>query len=286
LGYVNIDANFWWYSLSEYNMFSKIPAQKKYMKNTFQKLRQLYSELPGVPCNACGECCVSPTCTLIEFLYAMRYAIEHLTKDDLRNVLIQKPRIHPAYEGNLKCLFQEGGSRACQIHPGRSMACRLFSLPVIDSLSIAELENCKNMDDTKRPDVSQNELKKWLENLTQLNQQVASFYVEPYWIAGLNIECWLAIYFDPLLNEGIFGEIRSLLRENLDLAYLDGEYQDFTHLKEKFDKISILYPILDAGDKESATILIEDIRTQYPLTGTYYLYELNNLEAILKEHTR
>jgi Fe-S-cluster containining protein len=251
------------------------------MDGLLAKLNEIYAELPPVPCKACGHCCVSPTCTIIEFVGAVRYALANFEKEKLSAILIQPAVIHPDYEGNLYCCFQSKETKNCMIHPSRTMACRLFGLPVLSELSINNMENCSKLDVSKIQNPSKEKLNVWLRSLTDLNREAASFYSEPYWVSGFNIECWLAVYFDPLLTDGVFGELKSLLRNTLDLSFLEDRFVDKTNLKDKIDRIALLYMLIDTGSLSEAKELIARIRNDYPLTGTYYLEELDKLESII-----
>ncbi|MBL8029609.1 MAG: YkgJ family cysteine cluster protein [Fibrobacteres bacterium] len=252
------------------------------MDELLRKLDELYLEFPPVPCEACGGCCVSPTCTIVEFAGSMRYAINHFSKEKLSELLLQKPEIHKAYDGNLHCLFQDKATGHCLIHPARTMACRLFGLPVINELSIHNLENCTKLDVAKINNPTKEKLTEWLQRLTDLNREHLSYYTEPYWVSGLNIESWLAVYFDPLLNDGIFGEMKEFLHRAFDINYLADQFRDETALKDKIDRIAMLYILIDTGSIDAALDLISEIRNGYPLTGTYYLEELEKIEKVLR----
>lgn len=254
------------------------------MDAALDKLCALYDGVPGVPCLACGACCVSPTCTLLEFLYLMRHLLTTHPKETIRAMLCTPPALHPDYEGNLRCKVHDKVGGRCLVHPSRTLACRLFGLPAISEFQIADLENCRKTDPSTKPSVERTQIEGWLLELTRLNTGVAPFYCEPYWIAGLNIECWLAVYFDPLLNHGIFGAIKDLLRQWLDLSFIEDVYRDRTELKDKTDKIGLLYELLKMGDTASVVELTQSIRNDYPLTGTYYLDELDKIERMVKKN--
>lgn len=252
------------------------------MKSELRKLSDIYQQLPSVPCHACGECCVSPTCTIVEFIYLMKYALNNFERKDLTDILLGTALIHPKYDGNLYCRFQDKSSSGCMVHNGRTMACRLFGLPVLSKLSINNMENCTKMDSSSIADVDTTVLDGWLRELTGINRTIVDFYVEPYWVAGLNIECWLAVYFDPLLTDGVWGNMKSLLRNNLDLAFIENRYRDSTNLKEKADSISLLYMLIKTGEKSEVLRLMDKIVSKYPFTGTYYLEEIDKMREMLQ----
>lgn len=242
-----------------------------------EKLGKLYECLPGVPCAACGECCVSPTVTLLEFIYLMDGLIAQCSKEELTQMLCRAPQFHATSEGNLLCRIQNKG--LCAIHTSRTMACRLHGLPVLSLLEIAGQENCGKMKEGL-PDVDPKELHSWLSLLTELNGELISPYGEPYWLAGLNLECWLAVYYDPLLDAGPFGEAKEILCERYPQL---GEipYEDKTKLKEKVDKITLLFEMVKVVPSEGLSFLVDSITADYPLTGTYYLEESKKIRKVL-----
>lgn len=247
-----------------------------------KELETLYQELPAVPCLACGGCCVSPTCTLLEFLFLMRYLLRTTGQAEMRRMICAPPVLHPEYEGNLRCKAHDATGGRCLVHPARTLACRLFGLPALSEFPIAELENCRRTDPSTKPAVAKSQIEGWIGALTRLNSRFASFYCEPYWIAGLNLECWLAVYFDPLLNDGILGSMKTILRNRINLGFLDREYIDKSGFKEKADKISLLYELLKVGDREAVRELSKSIRKDFPMTGTYYLDELDKIDLMVK----
>ena len=54
-------------------------------------------------------------------------------------------------------------------------------------------------------------------------------------------------------------------------------------LTEKADKIALLYELIKIGRKSEARGLVKSIRHGYPFTGTYYLDEMDKIEALLAD---
>ncbi len=265
------------HSGDKFNMLSVINMT---INDILPELKIIYDELPGVPCKECGRCCVSPTCTLVEFIFLIKSLLSYQTNENVQKLLSRNPLLHDGFDGNLHCVFQDIVSKKCIIHSGRTLACRFFGFPALDDLNISNLENCREITlPGNGPGVK--DIRSWLDRLTALNQHLTPYYCEPYWIAGFNVECWLAVYFDPMLNEGIFGEMKNVLRASIDLEFMDSGYVDITGLKEKTDRIALLYELIRAGDKPGSLHLIQDIRTNYPYTGSYYLDELDKLGKLL-----
>ena len=47
----------------------------------------LYQQLPTVRCKKCSSCCVSPTCTVAEFIYLMNDITDCLNDDEISEKL-------------------------------------------------------------------------------------------------------------------------------------------------------------------------------------------------------
>jgi len=248
------------------------------LSSLLKNLEQIYLEIPGVPCQSCGECCVSPTVTLLEFIYLMDGFLAENSMEQATEILCRPAAFHPTCEGNLICRMQ--AKRLCTIHKHRTMACRIHGLPVLQSLQIAGQEDCLKMKGIL-PQVETADLKSWLELLSAMNSQVMEYYTEPYWLAGLNLEGWLAAYFDPLLDAGPFGQAKAILRGRY--AQLAGvPYTDASRLKDKVDKITLLFEMFKIGPSPELVALIDSIERDYPLTGTYYMEEAKKIRAAIQ----
>jgi hypothetical protein len=246
-----------------------------------RRIDELYGELPEVACHCCGCCCVSPTCTLAEFIYLVAGATEILGASETTRRLTVPPRLHPAFDGNTLCPFLDAGR--CAIHDARTGACRLFGIPSLTHLNIEEMEECRHGIDivNGRGDISF--VREWLSRLVALNQDLHPFESEPYFIRGLNLHCWLDICVDELFDFDIFADIRARLHDNLDLSTLANRYTPSTGLREKIDKITILSSMLGSGDRAALRAILHSILHDYPLTGTYFYDEGREMLAIVDD---
>jgi hypothetical protein len=232
-----------------------------------QQLQQLYAELPSVKCHACGQCCVSPTCTLVEFIYLMRGMKECFSSDELRTLLAAPPVLSPTCEGNLLCRFLK--DNRCAVHPARTGACRLFGTSASRDRGVADLVVCAHgIEDENRTDPAAMQV--WLDRLMDLNRAIYAVGTDPYFLFGLNLESWTDIYFDDSLNVDIFGDISKAMHEAVDLSAYASTYVARTGIKEKIDKISILSVMTGMGDADTLRELVTSIRDGYPFTGTYF----------------
>lgn len=255
------------------------------MNNSFIKnLGQLYKQLPDVSCRGCGICCVSPTCTVSEFIYLFDYILSTQSQDFIRQAILQPIEEHPNYEGNLRCPFLK--KKACTIHLGRPAGCRLFGIPSLHKMNISNMEKCINDLSITRGDGSLSFVTSWLEKLFAIDIALYNFAAEPYFVKGFNLQCWLDIYYDDEFDFDIFKIIRQIMHENIDLSFCKNEYHSQTRLKEKVDKISILQMLINTGDSQYIRQSLYSIRDDYPATGTYFYEEqqafLNMLNDVEK----
>jgi hypothetical protein len=184
-------------------------------KTFFADLESLYEQLPEVACVGCGRCCVSPTCTLAEFLFMMNRCITTLPANDLEAFILAPPILNKVHEGNLDCIFLR--QKQCAIHNTRSGACRLFGIPSINEMGIPDLVSCFNKITVKSGEFSESFIKSWLEKIVALNQKLYPFGSEPFHVYGFNIECWLDIYFDTTISDDFFNNIRDIMKQCFDL---------------------------------------------------------------------
>ena len=241
------------------------------------EIELLYQELPEIGCEQCGQCCVSPTCTLAEFIYLFHFLQKTVAPEKIKQYLLIPAETHPDYEGNLRCVFLENGK--CSVHPGRTGACRLFGIPSLKKLNLTNMEDCKNKVAIIKGNGNVTFIQSWLDRLYALEKKLYRSWEEPYFIKGFNIQCWLDIYFDASLDFDVFIEIKNSMNQYIDLTPYKNSYKLKTGLKEKIDKISILASLLDTGDRESINKVLLSLRNDYPLTGMYFYDES---EAFLK----
>ena len=240
--------------------------------NILLELEKLYSTLPELSCKACGLCCVSPTCTLSEFVYLFSYLCKNYPKHIVQKYVLTPLEIHPDYEGNLRCIFLKNDK--CAIHYARTGACRLFGVPSLHNFEINNLEECKNGITITSGNGDSAFIKSWLDELVKLNESLYDFSQEPYFIRGFTIQCWLDIYFDDSLDFDVFHEIKEVMYRHIDLSYCNKSYALQTQLRDKFDKIAILSSLLYTScDIELVKKTVNSIKNDYPTTGTYFLEE-------------
>jgi len=237
----------------------------------FKQVEALYGELPVLNCKGCGECCVSPTCTFAEALYLFGNSTGCLTKDEQSKAILSKPVAHHGYNGSLVCSFLS--DKRCLIHPYRTGGCRLFGIPELSDLNIESIENCNNGTTIISGPHDTAFLMGWLDRMVKVNEMIYDTSAPPYLLRGLNLFCWLDLYFDTSLTYEPFAAIRKLFHETADFSDLNDSYLPSTGIKEKIDKITLLDMMLESGDRTALMDLAMSIRDDYPLTGTYYFEE-------------
>ncbi|MBW2621978.1 MAG: YkgJ family cysteine cluster protein [Deltaproteobacteria bacterium] len=231
---------------------------------------EIYSRIPDVGCHACGRCCVSPHVTLVEFCHAFKFFLDNNPQKN--QIITQIIPIHERFAGNLNCRFQES-SGLCGVYSHRPMACRFHGHPAMEKLGFHYHVYCPN---ALQPEgnLSKDEITAHLDYLSNLNQRFYLHYTLPYWLSGLNIECWLTILFNNW-RQAYFQSLKELMVREfgesvLDLAPL---YRQNVRLKEKLDLIEQGQTEFQHGRKESARAIFSKIRNDFPETGTYYYFE-------------
>lgn len=235
------------------------------------RIKTLYRKLPGVTCKGCGKCCVSPTCTLAEFIYLMVNCTKHLSTHKLERFILTSPTVNDAYEGNTSCAML--AENRCLVHPWRTGACRLFGIPAVEKLGIANLVSCYNNCTTTGKSVDEMFIRQWLAELVAVNETLYPIRQGPYYPLGFNVACWLDIYFDTTISEETFVALRTIMREEFDLSHFASRYNPKTGLKEKIDTISLLNMIIDQSAPQDLKQLLLSIQNDFPLTGTYFYHE-------------
>ncbi len=173
------------------------------LSSAYQALRdEIYQNVPEMSCAACGQCCVSPHMTLIEFCYLMTSLREK--PDQLLQILSRMVPAHPEYHGNLLCRFQTQDNH-CGVYEQRALVCRLHGHPVLKRLGLQYHVHCTS-GERSTPEFTPDEVYGLMDRLTELNQGYYSYYSPPYWVSGLNTEAWLTPeYFPPAQKDNAQG---------------------------------------------------------------------------------
>ena len=237
----------------------------------FSKIELLYAELPPVNCRGCGGCCVSPTCTLAEFIVVMDHAIKTLGYETLISAMTAQPVMHKKSEGNIECPFLINAR--CTVHPSRPGACRLFGLPAISSLGITDLDNCPHIPAAELSGGDSAPIATWLDRLIDVNTGLYPCMSEPFYVKGLNLQSWCDLYFEKTLTYDVFADIKRIITESIDLSPLQPHMKFHTNIGEKIDKISILNAAVGFSDAKFLGDLLLSIRGDYPFAGTYFYEE-------------
>lgn len=242
------------------------------------ELEGLYEQLPAVPCQGCGQCCVCPTCTLVEFLYLLRKA----DSAQLATLTQSVPQLHSGCEGNLICPILHAGR--CITHEIRTGACRLFGVPALNDFGIDEMESCRFHPLAVSPEADADFIRGWLDRMVLLNRQLYPVGALPYALTGLNLHCWMDIYFDKTFTIPFFIQLQQTMHAFVDVRPLVPGYRSQTGIRDKIDKIHAFSELIDSGDAGLLLALLQSIYNDYPLCGTYFIEEAQQYLSVLSPH--
>ena len=110
----------------------------------------------------------------------------------------------------------------------------------------------------------------WTQTVFALKQHFCTVLEAPYWVDGLNIECWLAILLDPNITQPFFMRMRQSLKDVVDTDFLAGHYADKTEFARKLDLIDRFFVESEKRRLDRALKCIRQIVHDFPRTGTHY----------------
>ncbi len=229
---------------------------------------EIYNNIPKVGCQACGECCVTPHVTMVEFCYMFEFLLEK--PDQLIETLSKVVPYHPDYPGYFKCRFQTPDN-FCGIYSNRPLACRMHGHPVLEQMGMQYHVYCQKIKTVER-DISQEDVYFFLDKTNNLNQGYYPYYTAPYWVSGLNIETWLTILFTDV-NKSFFNLLKKIIERNLYLADLTPHFIQQVNLKEKVELIEEFQAEFSSGKFENLEPLLYRIQNDFPDTGAYFYFE-------------
>lgn len=252
------------------------------LSSAYQALHdEIYKNIPQMNCAACGQCCVSPHMTLIEFCYLMTSLCDK--PDQLLQILSRMVPAHPEYNGNLLCRFQTQDNH-CGVYEHRAMVCRLHGHPVLKKLGLQYHVHCASSEQYAL-DFTPDEVYGLMDRLTELNQGYYSYYAPPYWVSGLNTESWLTILFGDF-SQNIFRLLKKIMLKELNIQDMARYFTQPVRLQEKLTVIDQFQAELAGGRCEILIPLIRRIQNDFPETGAYYYFEAEMYEKALREQRR
>lgn len=243
--------------------------------------REIYHAVPEVACQACGACCVSPHVTLVEFCYLMQEVLDRPL--EFRSWFFSRVLDpHPQAVGSLLCRFQLPDGR-CSSYFRRPLACRLHGHAVMEEVGLSSEASCP-VSSERLICLSLETVYRLLDGLSSLNQRFYLHYLQPYWLSGLNIECWLTILFHDW-PQAYFMSLKSLLARQFGpgLLRLAPLYRQPVRLAEKLSLIEIFQEELRQGRTANLFHFLEKIREDFPETGAYYYYEAEMYRRYLSD---
>jgi Fe-S-cluster containining protein len=243
--------------------------------------REIYRAVPEAACQACGACCVSPHVTLVEFCYLMQEVLDR--PPDFRVWFLTRVMLpHPQAVDSLLCRFQLPDGR-CSSYYRRPLACRLHGQAAMEEVGLSSETSCPISTD-RSAGLSLETVYRLLDSLSNLNQRFYLHYLQPYWLSGLNIECWLTILYRDW-PQAYFTSLKSLLARQFgpNLLRLAPLYRQRIRLAEKLSVIETFQQELRQGRTANLFHILKKIREDFPETGAYYYYEAEMYRRYLSE---
>lgn len=229
---------------------------------------QIYDKIPQIHCRACGECCVSPHMTLIEFCYLITSLLNE--PQQLASIIGQTVTEHPAFPGQLKCRFQLPDN-LCAVHPHRPLACRLHGHAVLKETGPEYHVHCHKAGPAES-NLAKNDVYGFLDQLADLNRGYYSYYSPPYWIASLHTEMWLTILTTELPRH-VFRLLRKLMLREFATVEMQADFAQAVPLDRKLGLIDRFQATLPHGNRQELSALLDRIQHEFPETGAYYYFE-------------
>jgi len=252
------------------------------LASAYQALQEeIYDSVHDIPCEACGQCCVSPHMTLIEFCYLMVPLCRQ--PDLLQQVLSRIVPAHPEYHGNMLCRFQTPDNK-CSVYNRRALVCRLHGHPVLRKMGFQYQVHCAGSEHCTSP-LTPDDVYSLMDRLTELNKGYYSYYSPPYWVSGMNIETWLTVLFGKF-EQHIFKLLKKIMLKEFDIQDMAGFFTQHVRLAEKLDLIDTFQAELPNGRLETLLPLLRCIQNDFPETGAYYYFEAEMYEKSLLEQRR
>jgi Fe-S-cluster containining protein len=237
-------------------------------------LKASYDSLPSLHCGDCwGECCVSPTVTVAEFIYMMKFAQKEFSLLRFTEFLEQDIREHPVHLGNAHCRFQHKENGNCQVYPGRGMACRLHGHEALRAFETEEMVFCD-----KKPDhdlkLNHKTLEDKLETLRELNGEFGLAFEAPYYLVSLNIESWIDLVYLPEINTNRpdLLQLKNTIINHCELPTIPNK-RALTTLSGHLNQIDKVYKALNSQDWKTALLTLKSTHLDYPSTGSFFLEE-------------
>lgn len=241
------------------------------LRDAFPDLEAIYQAVPPVACDACGQCCVTPHITVVEFAYLLDRALRENRQDEMVAWLAAPLASKVGESGNFVCKVQ-GNDQRCTLHDARALSCRVEGHPALEKMSGRAEAVCANLAKTGDA-VSPEQIDGWIQSVFELSAPYHEVSAEPWFLNAANLDCWWAIALDPAITQPFFLEIREQLRKQFDLEPFAQHYTDQTGLAQKLSLIETFFTESSNNRAEKALKAIRRVIHDFPRTGSYYQYE-------------
>jgi len=218
--------------------------------------------------------------TAPEFVMMMQGAPAALGIDNFLARLSAPPREHLIYTANAHCRFQLENGR-CGIYPVRALSCRLHGHDALRIDAPQEMEFCE-LKPTGYQDLQPVVLHEMITAIQTLNSDSSLWYVEPYFLVSLNLECWLDFFQHPEYSEArpSLAPLRLYLDNHL-ATVPSMQCKTRTTLGAKLNEIDRLYESIEKGMLDSIVQHLQSLQFDYPSCSSYWVAEARHFSAIL-----
>lgn len=239
-------------------------------KGLFAELEGIYAQCPVLPCTMCAKCCTSPHLTLVEFLRLLDWLLKEMPREKLIALVRSEPEISQRMQGHLQCPLLEGNR--CLAYQGRGLVCHLMGIPKLNMVFGLSEPLCADITEEQMPKpFGVDDIEEAMDRVATLNGQYYEYLSEPYFLDALNLQSWFAVCLDPGISQSFFLNIRKIIRDEYDLAFLEEHYQNHTRLREKIDLIDQFFEFNAQQKAPEALFCMQQVRSAFPNTGAYYV---------------
>ena len=145
---------------------------------TQNRLENVYSEIPDVQCNLCGECCYTVPVFFSEYIFMVDYIYTRIPNSLRQQLMYLGQNYHARWDDatkNFRCSFFSEANGLCLIYPARPYICRLYGHQVHGTSE-------KGCSRTKQQPISQENVDKGFRLLSRMSRPFAQPFPVEFWI--------------------------------------------------------------------------------------------------------
>lgn len=245
------------------------------LRSRFTELEALYAALPALSCPACGQCCVEPHFSLLEFAWLIDHLLREAGEEVLLPLISLPLRESVHHPGDPACPIQDRQGR-CGSYHGRGLACRLEGFPALEAALARPEPICPNHEHlagSPAAAVDRTTIIALCDRLRAANQACYACSEEPWFCYVLPLQCWWAVAFDPQIQEAYWLHLRALLLEACPIGHLGHVYRDHSGLATMISALSRFHGQIATGHMHEALSTLRTLLSGHPRCGDYYQRE-------------